>query len=126
MESHNVMKFFASVKTTHIKFLLFISILCVSLLIIFTSYSKSDNVVTPEDGSVWINAARLSSVSQTVWIVTRQELWSWRASSHASMPGSSLPKESSSLHELIWPITDGLHGRVFWHVARNIRFIYEL
>jgi len=90
---------------------LLISILLVLFLIIFAYYSKSD--VTPDDGSVWINEARLPSVSQQQWIVTRQYLWSWSASSNAFMPGSSLRKESSSLHELTWPPTyRGLLGRV--------------
>jgi len=87
------MQFFASVKTTHIKFLLFISILFVLFLIIFTYYSKSNNVVTPEDGSVWINEPRLSPVSQPKRIVARQHLWPCRASSHAFTPGSSLSLE---------------------------------
>ena len=76
MGSHNVIQFFAYVETTQIKDLLFVSIPFVLPLIIFTHNSTSDNVVTPEDGSVWINEAELPPVSQPEWIVTRQQLWS--------------------------------------------------
>jgi hypothetical protein len=58
------MQFFAYVETTQIKDLLFVSIPFVLPLIIFTHNSTSDNFVTPENGSVWINEAELPPVSQ--------------------------------------------------------------